>query len=127
MIMNDRKKVLIVDDDERYAGQVAQFLGRHGYETLMAENVQQAMALYAGHSPDCLVTDCCIGDESGAELAEQVIDYGKKSDRKTRIVLMSDAEIDAYKNLEHLGVDAFYYKRDDLSKLLEKLNGEQNV
>ncbi len=123
--MPEGKKVLIVDDDTRYAGQVAHFLGRNGYETLMAENVQQGMTLYAEHDPDRLLIDCVIGDESGADLAEQVIDYDKKTKKKTRVVLMSDTKIDLNVKPEHSGIDGFYYKRDNLSRLLEELSGEK--
>jgi signal transduction histidine kinase/ActR/RegA family two-component response regulator len=70
----DRRKVLLVEDDERVRAFAEEALRDLGYEVVAAESAAEALA-QAARTPDVdlLLTDVVMPDINGRELAEQVL------------------------------------------------------
>ncbi len=62
------KRLLIVDDDERFRDQLARVLGRKGLEVACAKDVQDAKDAFVAGSFDLAVVDLKMGEDSGFEL-----------------------------------------------------------
>jgi response regulator NasT len=63
-----KKRILVVDDDRAMTALVVDVLQRAGYETLSAENAEEAIAAAAASTPDLAVLDIQIPGASGLEL-----------------------------------------------------------
>lgn len=57
--------ILILDDDEVFAGTLARSFKRKGFDTLVALNIDDAKKLTLAHQPNFAVVDLKIDQESG--------------------------------------------------------------
>jgi len=92
--MNDRKRVLIVDDNEDAAESVAMLLEMGGHQTKVAYHGQKAIEVWQSFAPDVALLDIGLPDLSGFEviarlradgfrgLAIALSGYGQPEDRK---------------------------------------------
>ena len=64
--------VLIVEDEEASAKLIAGTLETHGYDTRIAGNAEEAIALLAPFAPRAIVLDLVLPQMSGLVLAEQL-------------------------------------------------------
>ncbi|MGY4793508.1 response regulator transcription factor [Lysinibacillus sp. FSL K6-0057] len=65
-------KILVVDDDVHILQLVNIYLTREGYQVLLAENAQQALALLEGNLPDLAVVDVMMPGMDGFTLTESL-------------------------------------------------------
>ncbi len=65
-------KILVVDDDVHILQLVNIYLTREGYQVLLAENAQQALALLEGSLPDLAVVDVMMPGMDGFTLTESL-------------------------------------------------------
>ena len=92
---NDRKLILVIDDDPIFRGAVVSFLQRQQFETLEAADAQSALDLAVAHNPDAAIVDIVLpayprarpqqDHNQGIELARQL----KRHDPTLGIVLFS--------------------------------------
>jgi DNA-binding NarL/FixJ family response regulator len=61
-------RVLLVEDDADFRANMGTWLGRAGYDVVLAEDGAAAVALLGGASFDVVVTDLCMPAMSGLEL-----------------------------------------------------------
>lgn len=61
-------RILLVDDDDLFAGAVGRFLNVLGYEVVRASNGKQALKLYQPTAFSLVVTDLIMPDAEGLEL-----------------------------------------------------------
>ena len=66
--------ILIVDDEPALLTLTSERLGQHGYNTLCAENGEQALSILEHESVDLLLTDVIMPDMDGYKLAANVQD-----------------------------------------------------
>jgi len=59
---------LLVDDNLLYLKTLQRSLRRRGFETVLAQRVQQALALAREHRPEFALVDLKLGEESGLDL-----------------------------------------------------------
>jgi two-component system phosphate regulon response regulator PhoB len=72
-LASDRKRILLVDDDQQIHQLVRIILSRIGAETLSAENAASAaQVLRQGPMPDLLILDLMLPDISGLEFLRQL-------------------------------------------------------
>lgn len=65
--------ILVVDDEKTLRSVLRRALSRAGYQVLVAENGQRALALFGAHADiDLLITDVMMPDMSGIELSRQL-------------------------------------------------------
>lgn len=70
---NNKKKLLLVDDDRLVLVTLAQGLSRVGYKVSTAESADDAEAILAsGERPDLAILDVSMPGRSGLELAERL-------------------------------------------------------
>src|SRR5512147_174002 len=86
--MNEKQRILVVDDDKDLRESVASYLGARGYEVVTASSGTEAVARIDERVPDLLVLDVMMDyDAEGLNLA-----YKLQNDERTRklpIVILS--------------------------------------
>lgn len=81
----ERPTLLIVDDDEVFAGVLAQAFERRGYAVRVAHSVAAGVALARAESPEFAVVDLRMPGGSGLELVQAL----QQQDENTRIVVLT--------------------------------------
>lgn len=69
--MNNKYKILLVEDDENIQVMVMSMLESVGYQVLLANTCQIAMTMAVSHMPDLIVLDLGLPDMDGLHLLEQ--------------------------------------------------------
>lgn len=102
-------RVLIADDTQANRALLRAYLMRLGFETLMAEDGEQALALYELERPDIVLMDLMMPRMDGFESIERI--RALSGDRWVPIVIVSamDADYDIVRGLE-AGADDFMTK-----------------
>lgn len=77
--------LLVIDDDEDCATELAELLTLHGCTASVAYSVSDALGAAAQKWPDCVIVDAALGTESGIALALQF----SKAEAPPRIVIAS--------------------------------------
>jgi len=72
--LDGTETILLVEDDDRVRRVASLALGRHGYHVLEAATPEQALDLFARHSPhiELMVSDVVLPQASGPELHRQL-------------------------------------------------------
>ena len=60
------KKILIIDDNEKIVGMLAEFLGRHGYDTCCASDGVEGFEMVHKEAPDLIILDLQLRDGWGS-------------------------------------------------------------
>lgn len=81
--MNNKYKILLVEDDENIQIMVTSMLESVGYKVIAARTCEIALALAGSHMPDLIVLDLGLPDKDGLHLLTQV----RKKDLTPIIVL----------------------------------------
>jgi CheY-like chemotaxis protein len=69
-----RKRILIVDDDEALVDLLSRRLEQQGYETLTADTGRMGLALAGRHLPDLVVLDLRLPDTDGFSVCQELAD-----------------------------------------------------
>lgn len=69
---NDRKQILLIDDDQFIREMYATALTNAGLHTIMAENGQQGIELALKHKPALILLDIEMPDIDGHHVAEKI-------------------------------------------------------
>ena len=73
MSSEDRKTVLVVDDEPEIRKLVGAMVGQFGYNVLTADSGEHALTLYRNHAPiELLITDVVAPGMSGPMLADKL-------------------------------------------------------
>ena len=64
--------VLVVDDNQDLAENIAEILSLHGYQAVIAGSAEDALPKALPEGPDLLITDFRLPGISGAELVRQI-------------------------------------------------------
>ena len=99
--------VLVIDDDERFAGTLAQALERRGWRARVAHTVAAALAAAREDPPDAAVVDLRLDHEDGLTLIEPL-----RADHPRRkiVVLTGYASITTAVKAIKLGADDYLAK-----------------
>ena len=77
--------VLIIDDEETLARNLAVYLGRQGYEVQVAGSAEQGLALHAEFKPDVILLDHNLPGMTGLQALEKL----RANDSQAQVVLMT--------------------------------------
>ena len=121
----DRKRILIVDDEENSRTGLSKILARSGYEVVTAADGAEALNRVKEVACHLIITDMKMPNMNGIELLKEV-----KNIHPGIGVIMVTAygEVDSY--LEAMNSGAFEYlnkpiKVDELKKVISKVLSEQ--
>lgn len=67
-----RVQVLVVDDDPDFLNEVSDLLQRTEYSCTLARSAEEAKREIVNSSPDIVVLDCKLADESGLDLLDEL-------------------------------------------------------
>lgn len=92
------KSVLVVDDNQDLAENIAEILSLNGFATVIATSAEEALPKALPEGPELLVTDFRLPDMNGAELVQRV----RQHRRTVRAIVISaytdDGTVSAAKN-----------------------------
>lgn len=83
--METKTSVLVVDDNQDLAENIAEILDMKGFATTIATSAEEALPRALADNPNLLVTDFRLPGMSGADLVRQVLERR----RNIRAVVMS--------------------------------------
>ncbi|MCC9608209.1 response regulator [Blastopirellula sp. JC732] len=115
----DRKRILLVDDDAEIVETLRYALESRGYETIVARDGNQGLALVEREDPDLVILDMMMPKRSGFLVLEKL--------RQTRPVPIRVIMVTANEGSRHkayaemLGVDDYIRKPFPMDRLLESV------
>jgi DNA-binding response OmpR family regulator len=115
-----RKKILLVDDDREIVESMRIALDASGFDTLVARDGNQGLAMVERENPDLVILDMMMPKRSGFLVLEKL--------RRTRPVPMRVIMITANEGSRHkayaemLGVDDYIRKPFAMDRLLDSVS-----
>jgi excisionase family DNA binding protein len=118
MKAEERKKILVVDDDKIIVETIVQSLeeDEFGYEMISASDGFEAGLQVTHFKPDLLILDINMPDINGYEVCEKVKTNPETKNTKI-IVLSAYLDDDAFKQMKEYGADACFSKPLPLEQL----------
>jgi len=112
------KQVLIIDDDEVLRYSLNRALSRHGYQVREAESLAQTQAVLKQHKINWVVLDLRLGDESGLQLAQWILNH----DSAISIVIITGyASVSTAVEAIKLGVKDYLIKPVSVEEIINAL------
>ncbi len=115
------KKILIVDDHDKFCEMLGTILSSKGFETTKALNGKEALREVSNFVPDLIILDIIMPGMSGTEVCEKI----KKnvSSRKIPVLMMTgfaseDNKVDSY----IAGADDYIIKPFETDHFLDRVN-----
>jgi CheY-like chemotaxis protein/signal transduction histidine kinase/CHASE3 domain sensor protein len=118
-----RRVLLVVEDDQVFAGIVRDLSREAGFQTLVAGTAEEALDLAREHRPSAIVLDLGLPDQSGLA----VLDRLKREDATRHIPIHVVSASDQTQTAFSLGAMGYLVKpvkRDDLAHALEALEAQ---
>lgn len=109
--------ILIVEDEINIRSSIADFLQAEGFETLLAKDGEEGLALFAEKHPDLVILDLMLPKVDGLEICKHI---RRDSDVPIIMATARDEEIDKLLGLE-LGADDYITKPFSLRELKARI------
>jgi DNA-binding response OmpR family regulator len=117
---DDRKRVLLVDDDDEIICAVETALAQRGYEVIVARDGSEALVCAERDLPDLIILDVVMPKRSGFLVLDRIRRLAVGS---PRIIMVTASDEPRHRSFaESRGVDAFVSKPFELGKLLKKVD-----
>lgn len=88
--MNNKYKLLVIEDETNIRSFVKTILDTNGYQVLTAGSLRQGMLVYSSHHPDLVLLDLGLPDEDGMSFISKIrrsdstpISYSPRERRRT--------------------------------------------
>jgi two-component system, OmpR family, phosphate regulon response regulator OmpR len=111
------ERVLLIEDDSRLAGMVAEYLGKAGFHVIHAENGTRGLMLHARESVDVVILDLMLPDGDGLDICRQI---RARSDSPILMLTARGDPMDRVVGLE-MGADDYLPKPFEPRELLARL------
>ena len=109
--------ILIVEDETNIRANIAEFLQAEDFETLLAKDGEEAIAIFDEKKPDLVILDLMLPKIDGLEVCKYI---RRDSDVPIIMVTARDEEIDKLLGLE-LGADDYITKPFGSAELLARI------
>ena len=118
--MADRKKVLLVEDDESVRQLVRVTLQMHDYEVIEAKDGLEGLLFLDMHKPDAVVLDLMMPDVGGERMLAQL--RQTEETKRTPVVIITGKPEVAPEVIGMVGQDNFFPKPFDPDAVIDRLN-----
>lgn len=118
--MAERKKVLLVEDDESVRQLVRVTLEMHDYEVLEAKDGLEGLLFLDMHKPDAVVLDLMMPDVGGERMLAQL--RQTEETKRTPVVIITGKPEVAPEVIGLVGQDNFFPKPFDPDAVIDRLN-----
>lgn len=115
--MNNKYKILFVEDESNILNFVSALLEANGYQVIPAQNYKMAKTLYASFSPDLVILDLGLPDKDGSALLEEI----RKTDATPVIVLSARNDESVKVKLLDMGANDYVTKPFGSAELLARV------
>lgn len=117
--MAQKKKLLIVDDQNGIRVLLMEVFNSEGYETFQASNGRLALEIVKNKQPDLVLLDMKIPGMDGLKILKQI----RKIDTEIKVIMMTAyGELDMIKEAMELGALAHFTKPFDIDELRIAVN-----
>lgn len=82
--MNNKYKILFIEDEENICRFVTTLLETNGYQVLLARNAATGLLMFSSHMPDLIILDLGLPDRDGVELLTEI-----RKDFTTPVMVLS--------------------------------------
>ncbi len=116
-VVDERTRVLVIEDEESYRQALSSGLGREGFEVAVAADGAEGLRLFADHRPDIVLLDMLLPGMHGIEVCRRL-----RSQSPVPVVMVTavDAELDVVLGLE-LGAADYVTKPFHLRELVARM------
>lgn len=118
--MNNRRKIVVVDDDEMTLELIKFTLGGRGYDVFTASDSMQAIKKIQEEKPDLVIIDVMLPDLSGIELLN-LMRSGEFMEQAPVIVMSRLDHSKVIRAAEKLGAIDYLVKPVEMDQLIEKI------
>ncbi len=113
----DKKRILIVDDDENIAELISLYLIKECFDTEIAENGEEALAKFKSYKPHLILLDIMLPGIDGYDVCREI----RKSSNVPIIMLSAKGEVfDKVLGLK-IGADDYMVKPFDSNELVARV------
>lgn len=113
----DKKKILIVDDDENIAELISLYLVKECFDTEIAENGEEALMKYRSYQPHLILLDIMLPGMDGYDVCREI----RKDSNVPIIMLSAKGEVfDKVLGLK-IGADDYMVKPFDSNELVARV------
>ncbi|RAU97879.1 response regulator [Paenibacillus sp. YN15] len=117
----DKKKILIVDDQNGIRILLMEVFNVEGYQTYQASNGKLALEIVRKESPDLVLLDMKIPGMDGLDILKHI----KQIDSSIKVIMMTAyGELDMIKEATDLGALTHFTKPFDIDELRLAVNTE---
>src|SRR5919108_5358630 len=117
-IMADRKKILVVDDDQELSDGLRTVLQNQGYRVIQARDGQQGKQMVYQHKPDLVILDMMMPRMGGYPVLEH---FRGKADVPPIIMITANEGSRHKAYAEYLGVLDYIRKPFAMERLMESV------
>jgi len=114
--MSDKKKIMVVDDEEAIRVLYEEEFEEEGYEVISCINGDEALEMFDKEKPDLVILDIAMPGISGLEILSKI----KEKSPKTPVI-MSTAYSHYKDDFYTYVADAYIVKSPDLTELKNKV------
>lgn len=118
----DKKKILVVDDEEQVLSLINKKLTDSNYECMSISNAKGAITLAKGFKPDLILLDIAMPEMDGYTVASEL--RKEKATKDTPIIFLTGKELEPRainERIGEIGAHGFIMKPCSLKELLEKI------
>ncbi|MDE2490840.1 MAG: response regulator [Elusimicrobia bacterium] len=120
--MSERRKILVADDEPSIREILSIQLARMGYEVVLADDGEEAVAAYEAHRPDLVLLDVMMPRVNGLDACSRIRALEKKSGRRVPVIFLTARDSTHDKTSAALsGGDDFVAKPVSLQDLRERV------
>ncbi len=113
---NDKKRILVVEDEDVLRQVYEEELKREGYEVFTARNGKEALVHLEADKPDLIILDIAMPEMSGMEAIGPILSKNRKIP-----IILNTAYPQYQEDLMSWGADAYVVKSADLTELKNKI------
>jgi two-component system, response regulator, stage 0 sporulation protein F len=114
---SEKGVILVVDDEKEVTMSLKGFFTALGYDMLTAFDGNEALKIVDSVTLDLILLDVRMPGVDGIQILKHV----RKDKPKTKVIIMTAYDKEVKNEVEKIGIDGFFAKPIDLSKLIDRI------